>query len=1016
MTAIVLLGLALAAPPAEGLRVPDGFEVTEYSGSDLANDITCMTLDPKGRIVVAGRGYIRILTGDKDGRATKAIDVTRDVADSAHGLLWEKDSLYAVVDGGLRRFRIDASGDKAAGPSELIRKLKTGGEHDAHALRRGPDGWLYLLCGNSAGIDRSFATLPTSPIKEPVAGCIVRFTPDFKNSEIVADGFRNPYGFDFDANGELFTYDADNERCVSLPWYEGTRVYHVRSGGRHGWRGPQISETWRCPPYFADVTKPRVDLGRGSPTGVAAYRNITFPSKYRYGQFYLDWTFGRVWHVVNSEIPDVDLTKPFLEATGANGFAPTACVVQPQTGHLFVSVGGRGTRGAVYRIRWTRENEIDPADYGLNLAVDPATGKLTYKRPAVGDVAVKAAYHLNWRDEFAAELPKRTTGAYTLEVRVPALADVRRFRERFPFAVVRGVIESNWSGANASLLQASADLISDLPRAQRDELKSAARTPRAWLTMGFGAVSAEPGYALKQGEAVLRLDEANKALADPAMRLEARLRLDAVRLIQLALGDLTAREHKTTVLAGYTPRRPLPGDRRPDLRALLRSAFPSGDANLDRELSRTLAVLEDDDPAALQKIAARLSDDSDPLDDVHYLIVLSRLRGKRTPEQTKATAESLLALDAKIAARKRNRDRNFPLRIAELHAELAKKDPALNDAILSHDEFGRPDHVVFCRCPGFDRKKAVEVFVREAERSRWFAWNSELVGLLTAVPAERSRPILRSLWERGGLEDAVLPVLAAAAGAEDVPRLLAGLRSPRLETVRVCLAALEKLAPRADGPTALALVRCLRLLPDGREGDQLRKQCSDLLAKLSGRGLGLDKAKWSDWLAATYPDLAQQLGDGVDVAAWRKRLSAVDWAKGDAERGRAVYAKASCAACHSGSQAMGPDLMGVAGRFSRDDLFTAILQPSKDISPRYRTTQIETTDGKTYQGLIVYEAVDGVLLQTGPVETVRVAGDKIESRRVTEVSLMPTGLLDRLSDGEIADLYAHLRSLGRPGK
>src|SRR5213595_2483858 len=99
MTAIVLLGFALAAPPAEGLRVPPGFEVTEYSGSDLANDITCVTLDPRGRIVVAGRGYIRILTDEKDGRATKAIELTRDVKDAPHGLLWEKDALYAVVDG-----------------------------------------------------------------------------------------------------------------------------------------------------------------------------------------------------------------------------------------------------------------------------------------------------------------------------------------------------------------------------------------------------------------------------------------------------------------------------------------------------------------------------------------------------------------------------------------------------------------------------------------------------------------------------------------------------------------------------------------------------------------------------------------------------------------------------------------------------------------------------------------------------------------------------------------------------
>ena len=41
-----------------------------------------------------------------------------------------------------------------------------------------------------------------------------------------------------------------------------------------------------------------------------------------------------------------------LETMRTPGFAPTACVVHPQTGDLYVSIGGRGTRGAVYRIRY----------------------------------------------------------------------------------------------------------------------------------------------------------------------------------------------------------------------------------------------------------------------------------------------------------------------------------------------------------------------------------------------------------------------------------------------------------------------------------------------------------------------------------------------------------------------------------------------------------------------------------------------------------------------------------------
>src|SRR5439155_16349993 len=135
--------------------------------------------------------------------------------------------------------------------------------------------------------------------------------------------------------------------------------------------------------------------------------------------------------------------------------------------------------------------------------------------------------------------------------------------------------------------------------------------------------------------------------------------------------------------------------------------------------------------------------------------------------------------------------------------------------------------------------------------------------------------------------------------------------------------------------------------------------------------------------------------DGVDVAAWNRRLARLDWSAGHAERGRDVFVKATCASCHSGSQAMGPDLHGVAGRFSRADLFTAILQPSKDISPRYRTTLVETTAGKVYQGIILYEAVDGLILQTGPAATVRLRGDQIAERRTSPVSLMPAGLLDR---------------------
>src|SRR6516165_3169954 len=92
---------------------------------------------------------------------------------------------------------------------------------------------------------------------------------------------------------------------------------------------------------------------------------------------------------------------------------------------------------------------------------------------------------------------------------------------------------------------------------------------------------------------------------------------------------------------------------------------------------RTLAVLEDNDPNTLRKIADQLSANSDPVEDLHYLIVLARLGAPRPAAITSRVAAALLALDRKLTEGHRNRDRHWPLRVAELHAELARKDPRL---------------------------------------------------------------------------------------------------------------------------------------------------------------------------------------------------------------------------------------------------------------------------------------------------------------------------------------------------
>jgi putative heme-binding domain-containing protein len=981
-TPLALLALLLAIPSIHaqtvqhGLRVPDGFEVVEYADSKLANDIFHMTIDPKGRVVVSGAGYIRVLVDEKnEGKATKAIDVAAP-REGAQGMLWEGDTLYYSSDGGLRRIQI--VDDKAVGPSELIRKTRTGNEHAIHAIRRGPDGWLYLLTGDHAGIDKSFATLPTSPIKEPIGGCVLRFTPDLKNSEIVTDGYRNPYDMDFNLDGELFTYDSDNERCVSLPWYEPTRFYHVIPGGHYGWLATQRGAFWRLPDYAPDVVPPILLLGRGSPTGVACYRHVQFPARYRGGFFLADWTFGRIYFVpMKRSGASYECQKEvFLEAVGEEGFAPTALAVHPTTGDLFVCIGGRGTRGAVYRIRHKG-------------------GAKNIDRVALAKMALPKR-SLEWSDaSFGGDETKVLNW----------LVSVRRHKKHE--LVGRGNMVPACDSDDRHVRRAAADLLASLDVAARDDI---AKTPcgsgHVQVTIALGTVSADPTAALGRAAGVLRrVDSA-----------PVESRRDAVRVIQLAIGDIVSPAARGLIWEGYTPRQAeLNKDRVAMALKVMHETFPSGDADIDREISRTFAMLEDDDAGTLGKVAVKLTATSPPIEDFHYLTVLARLKAPRTDAITRATASALLSLDAKLDRDKAQRDTYWPLRMTELLGELAKKDPNLRVALLASPDFGRPAHALLTQLTGFDKKKGAEIFLAKASKDPNYPWNGDIVRLLGNLPAEQALPVLRKLWGQAGLEEAMLPVLAQFAEPADRDKFLFGLTSPQMATVQVSLDALEKLPDKlSDENHVLGVILALRRLGDTKEEKELTGRLGKYLERLTGQKHAADKKAWADWFAGKYPKLAARLSgpDGVDVQAWDKRLAKVDWSAGDAERGKLVFTKANCASCHSGERALGPDLRGVAGRFSRDDVLTAIIQPSKDISPRYRTTLIETAEGKVYQGLIIYEAVDSLILQTGPSATIRLVNKQIASRRYTDTSLMPAGLLDMLKDEEIADLYAYLKSQG----
>jgi putative heme-binding domain-containing protein len=151
---------------------------------------------------------------------------------------------------------------------------------------------------------------------------------------------------------------------------------------------------------------------------------------------------------------------------------------------------------------------------------------------------------------------------------------------------------------------------------------------------------------------------------------------------------------------------------------------------------------------------------------------------------------------------------------------------------------------------------------------------------------------------------------------------------------------------------------------------------------------------------------------GEDDQAWKKRLAQINWTLGDRQRGGELFERRACHRCHRASGQLGPDLPGAVARMSRDDLFAAIYDPNREVSPTYQTTVVVANSGQVYHGMIVYESPEGTLLQTGPDTTVRITGEELQSMRKGSQSLMPTGLLNDLGDRELADLYAYLKTLG----
>jgi putative heme-binding domain-containing protein len=133
-------------------------------------------------------------------------------------------------------------------------------------------------------------------------------------------------------------------------------------------------------------------------------------------------------------------------------------------------------------------------------------------------------------------------------------------------------------------------------------------------------------------------------------------------------------------------------------------------------------------------------------------------------------------------------------------------------------------------------------------------------------------------------------------------------------------------------------------------------------------------------------------------------------AHADVKNGKSIFDQ-TCAACHkmygSGGE-IGPDITG-SNRANLDYILTNIIDPSSEIPEGYQLVTIITQDGRTFAGNIKAEDDQRVTLRLIGQDMV-VAKSEILSRQTSEMSMMPEGQLNALSDSQVRDLIAYLRT------
>ena len=271
----------------------DGYAVNAWANEPMITQPMAFCWDDRGRLWIAeNRDYESRVAGFSnhgDSRILILEDTDHDgVADSRKVFLEgiPFPAAIAVGFGGLflgappnLLFVPDRNNDDKADMADIEVRLTGWGIQDRHetinSLHWGPDGWLYGLQGyaTSSKIRKPEGKGRIYKAKEPfpnvmagdgveINGGVWRYHPTRDVFEVVAHGFSNPWGIDYDAKGQLLI-----SACV-IP-----HLFHVIPGGIYMRQGGQHFN----PYVYSDIQTIADHRHRSAHGGARVYQSDAFP-------------------------------------------------------------------------------------------------------------------------------------------------------------------------------------------------------------------------------------------------------------------------------------------------------------------------------------------------------------------------------------------------------------------------------------------------------------------------------------------------------------------------------------------------------------------------------------------------------------------------------------------------------------------------------------------------------------------------------------------------------------------